>query len=113
MSSGRPIITAPMPFPSPLSGGPKDGKDAKDAKEKADLPKKCSRCQSRYPMDFLLCPRDGTPLEVEGVAGTDPLLGRVLDSNYQIVRLIGEGGMGRVYEARHLRLKDRRLAVKV
>jgi serine/threonine-protein kinase len=63
-------------------------------------------------MDFLLCPRDGTPLELEGGQG-DPLLGRVLDNTYQVLRLVGEGGMGRVYEARHLRLRDRRLAVKV
>ncbi len=111
MSSGRPIATAPLPFPSPLAGAAKDPKAA-DPKS-GENPKKCSRCQARYPVDFLLCPRDGTPLELEGAANADPMLGKVLDSSYQIVRLVGEGGMGRVYEARHLRLKDRRLAVKV
>src|SRR5690606_25260016 len=32
---------------------------------------------------------------------------------YEIVRLIGEGGMGRVYEARHTRLPNKRYAVKL
>lgn len=77
------------------------------------LPKRCSTCQNRYPADFLVCPRDATPLEGDAVDGVDPLIGRVLGETYQIARLIGEGGMGRVYEARHLRLTDRRFAVKV
>jgi len=77
------------------------------------LPKICSTCQSRYPLDFLVCPRDATPLTVEGKEGIDPLIGKVLGEAYQVTRLVGEGGMGRVYEARHLRLKDRRFAIKV
>jgi len=40
------------------------------------------------------------------------VLGRVLDRKYRITNLIGEGGMGAVYEARHI-LLDRRVAVKV
>ena len=77
------------------------------------LPKICSTCQSRYPLDFLVCPRDATPLTVEGQQGADPLIGKILGEAYQILRLVGEGGMGRVYEAKHLRLKDRRFAIKV
>jgi serine/threonine protein kinase len=38
-------------------------------------------------------------------------VGQVLDGKYRIVRLIGKGGMGAVYEATHL-LIDRRVAVK-
>jgi serine/threonine-protein kinase len=60
-----------------------------------------------------VCPRDATPLTVEGVEGIDPLIGKVLGETYQVVRLVGEGGMGRVYEAKHLRLNERRFAVKV
>jgi serine/threonine protein kinase len=41
----------------------------------------------------------------------DRRIGSVLQDKYQVVRLIGEGGMGRVYEARH-RTTTRRVAVK-
>jgi eukaryotic-like serine/threonine-protein kinase len=40
------------------------------------------------------------------------LVGGVLDGVYRIERLVGEGGMGAVYEATHLRL-EKRVAVKV
>ncbi len=40
------------------------------------------------------------------------LVGMVLQGSYRVERLIGEGGMGAVYEASHLRL-PRRFAVKV
>jgi serine/threonine protein kinase len=39
-------------------------------------------------------------------------VGRVLQGTYEIVRLAGRGGMGEVYEARHLRIPGR-FAVKV
>ncbi|MDD5309339.1 MAG: protein kinase [Deltaproteobacteria bacterium] len=39
------------------------------------------------------------------------VVGSVLDGKYELIRLLGEGGMGAVYEARHL-LIGRRLAVK-
>ena len=80
---------------------------------KVPLTRRCTTCDERYPGDFLVCPRDATPLADEtGEHLVDPLLGKLLGETYQIVRVVGEGGMGRVYEARHLRLKQRRYAVK-
>ncbi|HEX6764856.1 MAG TPA: serine/threonine-protein kinase [Polyangiaceae bacterium] len=52
------------------------------------------------------------PLE-DAPEGDDPLVGQVLAGSYEVTRVIGEGGMGRVYEARHTRLTGKRFAVKL
>jgi predicted Zn finger-like uncharacterized protein len=50
----------------------------------------------------------GTP----GPEGRDPLLGRVVNGQFKIVRKLGEGGYGAVYEAKDVNL-ERRIALKV
>ena len=75
-------------------------------------PRACPACGARYPADFRVCPRDATPLE-DAPSDDDPIVGQLLDGNYEVVRLIGEGGMGKVYEARHTRLYTKRFAVKL
>ena len=45
-------------------------------------------------------------------SGWDPI-GQVLHDAYRLTRLIGEGGMGSVYEAVHVRLAQKRFAVKL
>ncbi|HMI84513.1 MAG TPA: serine/threonine-protein kinase [Polyangiaceae bacterium] len=77
------------------------------------MPKACPTCQARYPADFKVCPRDAAPLVDASDDGTDPLLGTTLGDAYQVVRMVGEGGMGRVYEARHTRLSNKRFAIKM
>jgi serine/threonine-protein kinase len=44
---------------------------------------------------------------------TDDLVGVTLNQTYVVERLLGEGGMGRVYLARHTRIEKKRVAVKV
>ena len=44
---------------------------------------------------------------------TDPLIGTTLQDTYVVSHILGEGGMGRVYEARHTRLPNKRFAIKV
>ena len=80
-----------------------------------DLPKFCSSCGRRFGPEMFLCPFDSLPLLADRPLPetVDPLIGQVLNQTFRVVRLIGEGGMGKVYEARHLRLGDQRFAVKV
>jgi len=72
----------------------------------------CPTCHNLYPSDFAVCPRDATPRAEQIAAGADPLIGQVLGRTYRVVRVLGEGGMARLYEAEHLRI-DARYAVKV
>jgi serine/threonine-protein kinase len=101
--------SARMPAAAPADVAPEE------YSQEAQLPltKYCSSCNTKYPTDFLLCPRDATPLVDESAHDEDPFVGKLLGETYQIVRVVGEGGMGKVYEARHLRLRDKRFAVKM
>ena len=72
----------------------------------------CPTCHHVYPADFAVCPRDSTPRSDGHTPTPDPLIGEVLGRTYRIARVLGEGGMARLYEAEHLRI-DARFAVKV
>jgi serine/threonine protein kinase len=49
----------------------------------------------------------------EPVEEPDELIGRVLGDTYQIESVIGQGGVGRVYRARHNRIRTKLFALKV
>ncbi|AUX23750.1 uncharacterized protein SOCEGT47_042800 [Sorangium cellulosum] len=78
------------------------------------MPKVCPTCGVRYPAEFRVCPRDAATLdESEDDALRDDLVGKTLNETYTVVRVVGEGGMGRVYEARHTRISSKRFAIKM
>lgn len=70
--------------------------------------KYCSACNEKFDDGLSFCPTDGEVLEEDPSA----LIGNVLDGQYQIEVLLGKGGMGAVYRARHILLGDR-VAIKV
>jgi eukaryotic-like serine/threonine-protein kinase len=82
------------------------------AKPSGPIARTCTSCGGMYPPDFSVCPRDATPLIDRTGAAEDPLLGVVLAGCYRIVRVVGEGGMARLYEAEHIRM-GKRCAIKV
>ena len=68
--------------------------------------KECPKCRRCYPDETDHCPQDGEP--------TAPtLLGEpTLDARYLLERRLGQGGMGVVFQARHIFLKTQH-AIKV
>jgi eukaryotic-like serine/threonine-protein kinase len=65
--------------------------------------KKCPACSQLFAETAVFCPNDGKRL-VDDEESPDKFVGLVLDAKYQVERLIGKGGMGNVYEAKHLHM---------
>ncbi len=70
--------------------------------------KYCTICNAKYEDGVSFCPLDGEVLE------DDPssIVNTVLDGQYQIEAMLGKGGMGAVYRARHILLGDK-VAIKI
>ncbi|CAN5682794.1 hypothetical protein BH18ACI4_BH18ACI4_19060 [soil metagenome] len=70
--------------------------------------KHCTICKVKYDDSVSFCPVDGEVLEDDPSSIVDT----VLDGQYQIESMLGKGGMGAVYRARHILLGDR-VAIKI
>jgi eukaryotic-like serine/threonine-protein kinase len=75
----------------------------------SDVPRsatRCPSCQRNFSQNAEFCPYDGEKLESQEiqVLARDELIGAVIDDRYEVLSVIGEGGMGRVYRIRHRRL---------
>src|ERR1017187_9408159 len=74
--------------------------------------KTCSACQSSYPDDFSLCPRDGAHLTAQATE-TEAQLVAGLSRRFRLVRRLGKGGMGTVFLAEQIGVGNRPVALKV
>jgi eukaryotic-like serine/threonine-protein kinase len=71
--------------------------------------KTCPKCDREYDDATKFCPTDGSTLR--SAAGED-IIGSVIADRYHVIRKLGEGGMGQVYLAEHVKM-GRMSAIKV
>lgn len=71
--------------------------------------KVCLTCKEEFEADKDQCPKDGGQLVPKA---TDPLVGTVFADKYQILKVLGSGGMSVIYQARH-KYMERICAVKL
>ena len=73
----------------------------------------CPTCQVALEDSQRFCSNCGTVIQANDVPEADPMIGLTLGGKYKVVRLLGEGGMGAVYEGEQpLGTARRRVAVK-
>lgn len=76
----------------------------------------CLECGKEYPLDKKTCPKDGSLLVAKRSPDKDPdkdkLVGTTFVERYDILSVLGEGGMSIVYKAHHA-MMDRIVAIKI
>lgn len=68
---------------------------------------KCPHCGGEHSDEDLVCPATG-----EDISPALAQVGKIIGGKYELLSLMGEGGMGAVYEARHVEIRQK-VAVKL
>ncbi|GAB1344449.1 serine/threonine-protein kinase [Gemmatimonas sp.] len=71
--------------------------------------KVCPLCGDEYDASIGFCSKDGSPLVAQSEGS---LIGKMVGGRYKVLQQLGEGGMGQVYLAEHVRMK-RKSAIKI
>lgn len=97
------FLAAPAPLPMTV-GQVSFSANTTDADSLRPRPnaKRCLQCDRTFSNEAMICPHDGELL----VANPAVLVGTVFDEIFDIEAVLGQGGMGTVFKARHRLLRD-------